>query len=224
MSGTPGTNPDGTDPLSPCSDFNPYCWAPPPIWPGIGWGGGGGGGSGGGGGTNMPPSSTSSGPLPPGSFPGGENLGLPSGMSIPGPFNFPGGGCEFGACGGGMEFGPEDHHVFPQQFRDWFQQHGIDIEEYTVALEQAVHRLKPGGIHTKAGGNWNAAWKQWIENHPNATPQQILNQGKKFFVDFGIVQATSFLTSSLLSILALQIPRFRSATHRSITDRRRRAL
>jgi hypothetical protein len=56
----------------------------------------------------------------------------------------------------------------------------------TVALEQAVHRLKPGGIHTKAGGNWNAAWKQWIENHPNATPQQILNQGKKFLVDFGI--------------------------------------
>lgn len=80
----------------------------------------------------------------------------------------------------------EDHHIFPQAFQEWFEQHGIDIESYTIALTKAAHRLKPGGLHIKSGGNWNAAWKRWIEEHPNATPQEIINQGKKFLIEFGV--------------------------------------
>jgi Predicted lipoprotein of unknown function (DUF2380) len=95
--------------------------------------------------------------------------------------------CEFGACGNSFAGpGMEDHHIFPQAFQEWFEQHGIDIESYTIALTRAAHRLKPGGLHTKSGGNWNAVWKQWIEEHPNASPQEILNQGEKFLIEFGV--------------------------------------
>jgi hypothetical protein len=105
----------------------------------------------------------------------GQALGLPSGGECVGV-------CIDNFAGPGME----DHHIFPQAFQEWFEQHGIEIESYTIALTKAVHRLKPGGLHTKSGGNWNAAWKKWIEEHPNATPQQILNQGKKFLAEFGV--------------------------------------
>jgi RHS repeat-associated protein len=68
---------------------------------------------GGGGGPAAPPPPPSAPPvssypggevtgLPPGSFPGGETLGLPLGMRIPGPFGFPGAGCDFGPCAGGV--------------------------------------------------------------------------------------------------------------------------
>jgi RHS repeat-associated protein len=70
-----------------------------------------GGGSHGKGGSNTVPSANppvSSAPFPPGSFPGGENLGLPPGTSVP----LPGPGvvlglgdaCEFGVCGGTSVF------------------------------------------------------------------------------------------------------------------------
>ena len=74
----------------------------------IGWGGWGGGGgcapSGGGGGGGGSPSSGGgmTGSLPPGSFPGGENLGLPPGTSVPlpglGVLLGQGNDCEFGVC------------------------------------------------------------------------------------------------------------------------------
>jgi RHS repeat-associated protein len=121
----------------------------------------------------------------------GESLGIPT--SIPrGNFGLgmalglPSQGCEFGACGSSFGPGMEDHHIFPQAFRDWFAQHGIEIDEYTIALERAVHRLKPNGLHTTSGGDWNGAWRRWIADHPNATPQEILNQGKKFVIEFGV--------------------------------------
>ena len=142
---------------------------------------------GGSGGSSAPPGNNS--PLPPGSFPGGENLGLPPGMKIPGlsPFGLstP---CDFGDCGTGL--GPldfdENHHIFSQQFRKWFEQHGIDIDAFIVSLERGIHRLKPNGIHTTLGGNWNTVWQKWIADHPNASPDEIMKQAKKMLVDFGI--------------------------------------
>jgi hypothetical protein len=82
--------------------------------------------------------------------------------------------------------GDEIHHIFPQQFVEWFDEHGIDIEAYTIALARAAHRLKPNGIHTKLGGNWNKVWQQWIEEHPNATPQAIIEQAKQMLAAVGI--------------------------------------
>ena len=91
-------------PGDPC-DWDPFLcggWDFPPIFSGGGEGGGGGSssGHGGGGGNTSSPSSNKPTPsvFPPGSFPGGETLGLPPGMTIPGPFGLPE-GCDFGPCG-----------------------------------------------------------------------------------------------------------------------------
>ena len=65
----PKKGPCSNLPSGPCSDFDPYCWALPPIW--TGGGGGVNNGSGG---------STSSAPLSPESFPnGGGTWGSPAG-------------------------------------------------------------------------------------------------------------------------------------------------
>jgi uncharacterized lipoprotein (TIGR02269 family) len=58
----------------------------------------------------------------------------------------------------------EQHHIFPQMFRLWFTQQGIDIDEYVILLEVEKHR----SIHRGAkGGPWNAAWDQFIRARIN---------------------------------------------------------
>lgn len=53
----------------------------------------------------------------------------------------------------------EQHHIFPQMFKLWFNRQGIDIDEYVILLEVQKHR----SIHRGAnGGPWNAAWDQFI--------------------------------------------------------------
>lgn len=98
-------------------------------------------------------------------------------------------GCEFGTCGSGFA-GPGDielHHIFPQQFVDWFENQGIDIEKYLLPLTKAAHRLRSGnGIHTRGGGDWNGTWKRWIEENPDATAEEILQQGTQMLRNFGI--------------------------------------
>lgn len=49
-----------------------------------------------------------------------------------------------------------DHHIFPQQFRDWFAARGVNIDRYLVRLDQSIHEA----IHYKlpgetGGGFWN---------------------------------------------------------------------
>jgi RHS repeat-associated protein len=101
-------DPSGMDVCDPLGDGDGGgwdCWPPfppPCLFFDCGGGGGGGGtGAGGGGKTSSPP-------LPPNSFPGGETLGLPPGMSVPLPspavllglrLNLD---CEFGVCVGGL--------------------------------------------------------------------------------------------------------------------------
>jgi hypothetical protein len=34
---------------------------------------------------------------------------------------------------------PPRHHVFPQEHRQWFADRGIDIDKYTIELDQGVH-------------------------------------------------------------------------------------
>jgi RHS repeat-associated protein len=98
-------------------------------------------------------------------------------------------GCEFGTCGGGFASGMdplEDHHIFSQAFRQWFTAQGIAIDAYLIRMLRSVHRLNPDGLHTKAGGNWNKVWEDWIREHPGASTQQIWDKAYQMLIDFGI--------------------------------------
>ena len=127
-----------------------------------------------------------------------EQLGLPPSIAaqlgsggLLGALGLPSNSCDFGACGSSA-VDPnqiEQHHVFAQQFAEWFQDHDLEDElvKLTIPLSAAAHRLRVGpGVHTTDGGDWNGAWRQWIDEHPNATPQEIINQAKKLLLDFGI--------------------------------------
>ncbi len=95
---------------NPCFVYDGSCEGPgpvpPPCWNCVSGGGGGGGGGGGNSGSSS--GSMASAPFPVGSFPGGETLGLPPGLSVPlpGPAGLLGIGlnsnCEFGVCVGGV--------------------------------------------------------------------------------------------------------------------------
>jgi len=66
----------------------------------------------------------------------------------------------------------ERHHIYPQEKRlkEWFESKGINIHEWTLALEVEDHRR----IHRGAnGGPWNAAWWRFRRANENATKLEI---------------------------------------------------
>ena len=82
----------------------------------------------------------------------------------------------------------EMHHLLPQnkQFRSFFKNAGLDIEDFKIPLDKAKHRLKPDGIHTNAGGNWNKVWKEYIDKNPEASASEILEQMERMRKQFGL--------------------------------------
>jgi RHS repeat-associated protein len=80
----------------------------------------------------------------------------------------------------------ESHHMLPQAFKQYFLRAGLDIEDFLVDLPRSRHRLKPDGIHTNSGGNWNKVWDNFIQKNPNATRDQILHKLDQMRRDFGI--------------------------------------
>ncbi len=80
-----------------------------------------------------------------------------------------------------------DHHIFPKQFRQYFQQRGIDIDQYTVTMDAPTHLE---GVHG-AGidgmpGQWNKAWADFIARNPNATRQEIFDFAGQLMKRYGI--------------------------------------
>lgn len=69
----------------------------------------------------------------------------------------------------------EQHHLLPKaaEFRRFFDAAGLDVEDFKIPLTRAEHRLKPGGLHT-GPDNWNAQWRRFFSENPNATRGQIL--------------------------------------------------
>ena len=49
------------------------------------------------------------------------------------------------------KYSDEVHHNLPQaqDLQEWFNDLGLDIEDFTEPLPQDVHRLKPDGLHTR---------------------------------------------------------------------------
>jgi len=80
----------------------------------------------------------------------------------------------------------EKHHLLPQAFASFFERAGLDIEDHTIPLTRAQHRLRPNGVHAQGAEGWNQVWGRWIADHPNARKEQILKQLAKMRKDFGI--------------------------------------
>jgi hypothetical protein len=67
-----------------------------------------------------------------------------------------------------------DHHIFPQQFKKFFAERGIKINDYTVSLGQTTHLHS---VHGKGSaglaGRWNSRWEEFIQKFPNATTREV---------------------------------------------------
>src|SRR5262249_607318 len=50
---------------------------------------------------------------------------------------------------------PPQHHIFPQAERPWFADRGVDIDKFTVTLDQATHEALHYGGGPGTGGWWN---------------------------------------------------------------------
>ncbi|MCK4261334.1 MAG: DUF2380 domain-containing protein, partial [Halanaerobiales bacterium] len=85
----------------------------------------------------------------------------------------------------------EVHHALPQQFADYFDEVGLNVNsgEFLYDLPKDVHRLKPDGLHTKTntlGQTWNKAWQDFFLKDPNFTQDDVLKQLNNMIQDTGI--------------------------------------
>ena len=77
----------------------------------------------------------------------------------------------------------EKHHIYPQELKWWFDQKGINIHQWTLALEVEEHRR----IHRGAkGGPWNAAWRRYKDANRNATKLEIELHAGKLIYEFNL--------------------------------------
>ncbi len=80
-----------------------------------------------------------------------------------------------------------DHHIFPQQFRRFFQEAGVEVDKFTVRITESTH-LK--GVHGSGlgdlPGGWNARWADFIKAHPDATAKDIYQFGGGLMDEFGL--------------------------------------
>lgn len=80
----------------------------------------------------------------------------------------------------------EKHHIFPQQeeLAAWFKIKGIDIHAFTIRLPKDFHTwLHSGGPN---GGQWNAAWRQFKDEKPDAPPEAIWHFAGELMMRFGV--------------------------------------
>jgi RHS repeat-associated protein len=79
------------------------------------------------------------------------------------------------------------HHIFPEAFGKYFERAQIDINKYTIEIEQSTHLR---GVHGRGMGDmpgrWNAAWKQFFTENLYPTGKQIFQQSGKMMDEFGL--------------------------------------
>ncbi|MFN8138192.1 MAG: DUF2380 domain-containing protein [Fimbriimonadales bacterium] len=80
----------------------------------------------------------------------------------------------------------EWHHLLPWGLRDKFKAAGLNVNEFLMELSAGMHRLKPWGIHTIDGGNWNKCWERFFDQNPNANKDQILDYLQVLIDHFGL--------------------------------------
>jgi hypothetical protein len=66
------------------------------------------------------------------------------------------------AQGAGL-FNIDKHHVFPREWRPWFELRGMkgadDIDNFTIEMEKAMHQAEHGG------GDWKLAREKWRDEY-----------------------------------------------------------
>jgi hypothetical protein len=84
------------------------------------------------------------------------------------------------------------HHVFPQEFRKWFHDRGIDVDDYTVVLSEGDHAaIHFGGGKGKGGGWWNQEMMKLLTDAESdlgrrLTPDEILILGRQLLDRAGL--------------------------------------
>ena len=87
-----------------------------------------------------------------------------------------------GKMTGGIPANSQAHHVFPQakEFSSFFNSRGININD---------PRFGSWWNSTSHGSNakqYNAYWRQWIGNNPNATINDVMNYGRQIMNQYGL--------------------------------------
>lgn len=81
-----------------------------------------------------------------------------------------------------------DHHIFPQQFREFFKARRVDVDKFTITVAHDTTHLK--GIHGRGLGNmpgrWNQRWAEFIKNNPSASPKDVYQFAGKLLDEFGL--------------------------------------
>jgi intein/homing endonuclease len=82
-----------------------------------------------------------------------------------------------------------DHHIMPKfrgndKYSSFFTKRGINVDNFTVTLSHGKdsHHLK--FIHGQ--GKWNEKWKEWIDDHPNATVNEVYQKAGKMMYEYGL--------------------------------------
>ncbi|OJT18432.1 DUF2380 domain-containing protein [Archangium sp. Cb G35] len=101
-------------------------------------------------------------------------------------------------AGAGMAEPPE-HHVMPQEFREWFEKRGftdeMSIDHFCVRMEQASHQAIHGGGDWRLGRNWAGEWNRLVMSELRdaemaagrmLTRNEVLNIVAELMTDYGI--------------------------------------
>lgn len=75
------------------------------------------------------------------------------------------------------------HHVFPKEFKKWFKAKDININKWCVRVSDELHKV----LHKGAGGGvWNARWKKFKTDYPNASQSEIFKFGEDLLKEFNL--------------------------------------
>jgi hypothetical protein len=85
-------------------------------------------------------------------------------------------------------FATEQHHVFPQQYREGFAEQGIDVDRYTVDVDRDNHQSV---IHAADEfGNRNPDWADYhaqaLENPDSVTRESMVGHAQQLMDDQGL--------------------------------------
>jgi hypothetical protein len=81
---------------------------------------------------------------------------------------------------GGKQAATELHHIFPQAFKDRWEDIGLDYHAFTVRVESGIN---PRGFR---GGPYNDAWRNYLKENPGAQIVEVQAFAKSLLKEFGL--------------------------------------